>query len=379
MDREIAAFDALAKHPRLDALSALVGEESRALADLRRYGGWPEVLAKKADALGLSDEEAKTQFGDLREILKRGPETESEALLVRALAAHALAASPPNGSEDQNRAAADLLWLAAHTPIVALPLLDRALEDELADGLWSAIAARVRRVDGGSVSRAEALVGAAALAASSTPAARKLTARLRRDVSDPWVKPALGREDSAVLDGELGIAPRSPVMTALLALTGLLFVTSAARLFARVALAVKRPATVRIGSGGIEIDTRTEMLGRTLRERRIRIDRAALARAAREVRYPRLAFYAGLLALALGSYLGVTLLLDGTRAASPSLLGLGVLIIAIGIGIDFFLSGLSQGVRGKCRLVFVPRRGAALAIEGLDAEPADRALDVLRT
>jgi hypothetical protein len=86
-----------------------------------------------------------------------------------------------------------------------------------------------------------------------------------------------------------------------------------------------------------------------------------------------------LLALALGSYLGVTLLLDGTRAASPSLLAIGVLVIAIGIGIDFFLSGLSQGVRGKCRLVFVPRRGGALAVEGLDVEPADRALDVLRT
>ena len=112
-----------------------------------------------------------------------------------------------------------------------------------------AIAARVRRVDSGSVPRAEALVGAAALAGSGTAVARKLTLRLRRDVSDPWVKPALGRDDSTVLDGELGVAPRSPVVTALLAITGLLFVASATRHFARVALAVRRPATVRIASG----------------------------------------------------------------------------------------------------------------------------------
>jgi hypothetical protein len=378
VDRELEAFDALAKHPRLDALAGALSDEARALVGSRRWYAWPEPLKARVDTLALTDEEATTPFGDLRAVLRRGPENEAETALLRALTAHALASKPPEDAEAEARAAADLMWLGANTPLVALSLVDRALGEELADAIWSAIAARIRKVDGSSVTRAEALVGAAALASSTAPLARKLAARLRREVADDWVKLALGRDEGAVLDGELGVPPRSMFATTLLAITGLLFVASAARLFGRLALAVRKPTTVRVAASGIEIDTRTEMLGRVLRERRIRIDRGSLVRAAREVRYPRLAFYAGLFALAIGSYFGVSLLLDGTRAASPSLLALGLFVIALGIAIDFVLSGLSSGIRGKCRLVFVPRRGAGIAIEGLDAGPADRALETLR-
>ncbi|MBX7197452.1 MAG: hypothetical protein K1X94_35735 [Sandaracinaceae bacterium] len=379
MDREIAAFDALAKHPRLDAVAGLVGELVRAATTGRAFSGWPESAAGKVEALALTDVEAETDYGDLRAVLRRGPETEAEGTLVRALAAHALASHPPSDDDATLRFASELLWLAAETPFDALRTIDRALGEDLAEATWSAIAARVRRADGPNGSRGEALLGATALAASSSAFARKLAARLKKELRDPWLRGALGREEGgAVVDGEMTPGPRSLVATICLGLTGILFVVSGARLFAKVALAVKRPATVRIGASGIDIETRTEMLGRTLRERRIRIDRAALARAAREVRYPRVAFYAGLFALAIGSYLGVSLLVDGTRAASPSLLALGLVIIAAGVAIDFGLAGLTTSVRGKCRLVLVPRRGPAVAIDGLDRDVADRALEALK-
>lgn len=379
VDREIAAFDALSKHPRLDAVTALVSDDARLATEARRWNGWPEQAPTLVDALALTDEEATTDFGDLRAVLRRGPETEAEALLVRALSAHAIANDPPKSEEAQMRVAGDLLWLAANTPFDGLRLIDRALGEELADGVWGAIAARIRRAEAPAAPRADAIVGATALATSNSSFARKLAARLRRELRDPWLKAALGRENGASLDGQMTSGPRSRAATVLLAMTGLLFVLAGARLIARVALAFRRPATLRIDPQGIDIETRTELLGRTLRERRIRIERRNLVRAAREVRYPRLAFYAGLLALALGSYLGVSLLLDGTRSASPSLLALGIAIVGVGIAVDFALSSVVSGARGLCRVVLVPRRGPSVAIDGLEPLEADRALEALRT
>src|SRR4029079_16988903 len=113
-----------------------------------------------------------------------------------------------------------------------------------------------------------------------------------------------------------------------LALTGILFAIHAARLFARVALAYRVPAEVSLSESGVRVKTRTELLGRALREREHVILRSGLVRVVRDVRFPRAAFYSGLFALALGSYIGVRAFADGVRAASPSLLLVGLLIVA---------------------------------------------------
>ena len=97
-------------------------------------------------------------------------------------------------------------------------------------------------------------------------------------------------------------------------------------------------------------------------------------RITREVRYPRAAFYAGLLALALGSYVGVRAFADGVRAASPSLLLTGLVVIALGIAADFVLGSIVPGARGRVRLAFVPRTGKVLCIADVDAGRADDAL-----
>jgi hypothetical protein len=97
-------------------------------------------------------------------------------------------------------------------------------------------------------------------------------------------------------------------------------------------------------------------------------------RVVREVRFPRAAFYAGLLALALGSYIGVRSFVDGVRAASPSLLLVGLLVVAAGIGADFVLGSLLPGAGGLCRLAFVPRSGRTLCIGQVDAGRADDAI-----
>ena len=107
------------------------------------------------------------------------------------------------------------------------------------------------------------------------------------------------------------------------------------------------------------------------------IVRAGLVRVVREVRYPRAAFYAGLLALAVGSYVGVRAFVDGVRAASPSLLLTGLIVISLGIAADFVLGSLLPGARGRVRVVFVPRAGKSRCVTDVDAQRAHDTLDAL--
>ena len=172
-------------------------------------------------------------------------------------------------------------------------------------------------------------------------------------------------------DGEMSPPPRSPWLTALLAISGLLLVIELGRTVARYVLLLKRPTEVRLTPSGLEIHGKTLMVGKLLREHDTVIPREGLVKVMREVRYPRLAMYAGLIALALGSYLGVGLVVDGVRAASPSMLGTGLLIALLGLGLDFVLSTLVPGLEGKSRVVMVPRRGPILCVTAVNPARAD--------
>ena len=75
-----------------------------------------------------------------------------------------------------------------------------------------------------------------------------------------------------------------------------------------------------------------------------------------------------------GSYVGISLFVDGARAGSPELLAMGALLVALGVGLDFALSSWSSGRRGRCHLVVVPRKGPALAMGNVDIVAAEAAL-----
>ena len=177
--------------------------------------------------------------------------------------------------------------------------------------------------------------------------------------------------------GELSVPPRGPLLTAFLAITGLLLAFEAASLIARYVLGFQRPTEVKLTPGGIEVRGRTLMLGRLLREHSTVIPREGLVRVTRDVRYPSLAMYTGLIALAIGSYLGVGLIVDGVRAASPSMLGTGLVIAMLGLGLDFAFSSLVPGLGGRTRVVLVPRRGGILCVALVDPASADHLLNRL--
>jgi hypothetical protein len=369
----LAAYEALARSSKLPDLVAIT-DKVVAEAGAARRAAWNALstVSAAAEEAKLTRADAETPFGNALKVLESGPEGDAEHALACALWAHAIAESKRG---DDDRLAGDVLWLAAHTPFDATSLLDRALGEE-ASVMWVSIGDRVRR---GTLGRGEALVACAALAHSGSRAAAKARAELATKIADPMLGRILATAEDAGpaevrLEGEMIAAPRGPVVTTLLALSGLLFVIHGARLVARFALAYKRPTEVTLGGAGVRIKTRTEMLGRVLREREHVIVRSGLVRVTREVRFPRAAFYAGLLALALGSYIGVRAFVDGVRAASPSLLVVGLVIIALGIAADFVLGSLLPSVRGRVRVAFVPRSGRPLVVADVDQKRADDAL-----
>ncbi len=171
--------------------------------------------------------------------------------------------------------------------------------------------------------------------------------------------------------------PRGWFSTTVLAVTGVLLLIHLGRLAARAALAYRKPARLIVSPGSVRLKWHTEILGRTQSERDVVLGPEGLVSVVREVRYPRLAFYAGLLFLAIGSFVGVRTLADGVRAASPSLLLFGLAVIALGVLLDVVFTSLVPGATGRCRLGVVPRAGPPIWVTGVDAERADAALTLL--
>ncbi|MET0594736.1 MAG: hypothetical protein ABW133_18690 [Polyangiaceae bacterium] len=184
----------------------------------------------------------------------------------------------------------------------------------------------------------------------------------------------LNDDAPGTLQGDLAPFPRGPLATAVLAITGILLLIELFRLVGRYVLALRRTAEVRVSAAGLEVRTHTAMLGRTLFDNATVIPRDGLVRITREIRYPGLPMYAGLGALAIGSYIGVGLFVDGARAESPSMLVTGLLIAIAGLAIDFALSSLLPGMRGRSRLLVVPRRGPPVCLADVDVAMADRIL-----
>lgn len=377
--------DELARLPQQEALQQLVRQVADKLLASRRR----DVAATAAPFLknaSFNRLDNQTTLGDAFAALERGPQGRREQVLLGALLARSVAASPPAGVEAEDKMAGELLWLAAHAGFDAFPSLDVALGSR-ASGLWGALCDLIRRIDRGresSFDRADATVGALALRSASLEDARAAARKLADEVEDPTLAELLRGGQSVgsapleggeiKLTGELQPAPRAAWLTALTALTGWMLIENAARFLSRTALQRRSPAELEITSEGLRVRARTEMLGKVLREVEHVVPLDGLAVASREVRFPRLALYAGLLALMLGSYVGASLLGDGIKAASPSLLGQGLLILAIGIALELGATALFPGARGRCRVILVPKKGRTLCLGDVDAENARRTL-----
>lgn len=335
-------------------------------------------IAEKARDLELQEAEATTSLGNALSVLERLPEDAAERALASVLVTMALRDAWAEEDSSGPRLAARAVTLSARTQLDVLGVADRVMGDD-AVRLWKEVPGLVR---GASLTRGESALACAAIAASTSTAATKARQAIATD--DALLARILSAADGAQADaesrfsGELVPAPRGPVATTLLALTGLLLVVHLGRLLLRLALAYRAEANVRVSRAGVVVSSKSTLLGRTLRERETRVARDSLAQATREVRYPRFGLYAGLLALAIGSYVGVGALGDGVKSASPTLLVTGLAIVSAGVVLDLLLTSASPSARGRCRVLFVASRGPAMCIGNVDQKRADEALAMLK-
>src|ERR1700722_1072459 len=216
-DADARAYDALSKHPRVAVLAALTRSVMRTAAETHTTEPPAGRVGDLATDLGVTRDEATTPFGNVLDVLSRGPEDDAERALACALAAHAIANEPPKDRDAEDRLSGDLLWLATHTPLDATGLIDRALGDA-ATSFWDAVADRIRRADQKAaaalpgLARAESLVGAIALASSTSKGALRQAATLAGEVRDRKLAHVLaGRVEGETvppIPGELFPAPR---------------------------------------------------------------------------------------------------------------------------------------------------------------------------
>jgi hypothetical protein len=71
---------------------------------------------------------------------------------------------------------------------------------------------------------------------------------------------------------------------------------------------------------------------------------------------------------------GLSAFVDGVRSASPALLATGLLVVALGLSLDFVFSCVVPAARGRCRVLIVPRRGRQLCVGDVDQASADSML-----
>lgn len=377
----------LARHPHGLALSELVHTLAASAFDEGR-AALDTGLEEAAARVGVDQASAETSVGNVLVVLKKREGcTAAERTLLGALVARGVAAAAPPSEDARARVAESLAWLSAHTHADPLSALDAALPDgELKDGLVMALSDLVAaHVDGRprALDRASAVLSALALARSSSPAATRARAELA-SLADPTLlailgpPPARAAASQLVVTGEETSAPRNAFLTLALTVTLLLPLWSAAKLFGRYALRLRRPTELAFSREGVTIRSKLEVLGKIVRERETFLAASSLVRAAREVRYPRLATYLGIGCLLVGSYIGLRQVLDGLRSGSPELLGLGVAVLFAALVADYGLSLLPARSSDRCRIVLEPRRGRVVAVAFVERAKAEAALQALK-
>lgn len=380
-----ALLEELARHARGDDLARLVHTVAFSAFDERRTV-LDTGLDEAAGRLGIDEAAAETPFGNVVRALRKGSGlTGPERSLLGALVARGVALAPPEAGEASARVAEALAWIGGHTAIDSLPAVDAAFALN-AEPLWAALVRALERHDEGAtggLDRSSAIVVAAAVGRSDGPVAEQHRAALRVALRDPTLRALVGERSGAAsqksieLSAEEGGVPRSAALTLLLTVTFVLPIVAVVRAFSRLALRLRRPAEVSISAEGVRVRSRVELLGRTILERETFLPVSGLLRARREVRYPRLATYAGIASLVLGTYVGLRLVIDGARSGSPQLIGLGAGILIMALVADYVFSSFPSASPRRCRVILEPRKGRPVALRDVDRELADRALQLL--
>jgi hypothetical protein len=392
----------IASAPESEALGALVLGVLSRQAEGRTLFASPELVEGMAREHGVSAEQAELPSANVLTVLKRGPQAETEHLLLAGLAVHGLA-SGTVGSERASqleRFARHAVWLESCTAYEVFPFVDLILADHDAARVYGAVAAAVLGEDTASVAaRARNAARLTVLTRSTSPAAVAPLGRVTAKVTDPASRAFLASvaDEALVASARTERTERAPLASPgapaapdvssvrgrldrpppASGLRGLLRLVTGVALFqwiARLLMAsvgLRAEGEIALTSGGdLRIRRTTRLLGKVVRDREDVVPRAALERVGRHARYPALSLLIGALALAGGVVLGGLVLVDGARSGDTLLLLAGAAAVLGGGLCDLVASAFAAGRRGRVSVfVHAPRQTVCVSgVEGGEAE-----------
>jgi len=387
------------KHAHAAKIAEVAADLAARIADDHRRHATAAEIDEAIAKVGLERSDAQTDYGNVLSILERGADDPAERSIVAAFVAAGVVRvlEADDAGEAEGRAARAwcdrLCWLSAHAGFDPLAAFPNDAKPSLLRPLQRAIAEYARQIDAGKeprAGRAELLVATATLGdlVASGRADEELAqviSRLAADLGDPLAQRLITARSAeapatvvqtgpseAAIHGRLSPTPRSPFLTVLFAVSGFLLLRSVAILVGDHILGLKRAARLELTPSGVELKAKVALLGRELRDVSTTYPIKNLAVVTREVRFPGLPVYAGLLALLVGTWSGVSFLAWGVQSASPRLIGYGLLALIVGVALDLAIMSLVPGLTGKCRLVLSAKGGPPVCVSHLDAQAADR-------
>ncbi len=187
---------------------------------------------------------------------------------------------------------------------------------------------------------------------------------------------------NAALTGEVRRLPAGPALRTLQAVSLWLFASGIIRWGARYLLGYRRQFELTTQSKQLLLNRKNTIWGRTMSTQCTVLPLEGLQEITLEKNGESPTFSAGLVALGVGSFFGVQLLVQALRApgAAWSLLGTAALVMAIGVILDFFWgSGRTlSNWNGPARLVLKVEGSRGWVLSGLQAEDAQATVDWAR-
>ncbi len=364
-------LDALRTHPQSVEICARVAAVALGAAEQRRPE-WLDSSEVPELAIGMLPEVdpagAATPYGDPIVVLDRGAKTATEWLLLAACVA--LQVGRTWIAEQSGPDAVDgIAWLAAHTPCNAWLFIDSTISPEASDAFWNVAAERV--LAKGVATQWPAVVG---VMRDASGGALRFKQRLLSDSQHPTIIQLL--ENSlpvGALIGEIGPVPARPWWFVLQALTGWLLLRTVGSFALRYGLGFTRSGQLHLDAGNVRLQEERRLLGRTVSRRVRTLPLHELSLLTRQTRYQGWGLYVGLFCLALGTYLGAGMLVDAVRVSggSPSLLGVGLALVVLGLLLDFVLTAWTSYRNGRTRVFIELRSGRRFALNRVELASAD--------
>jgi hypothetical protein len=315
--------------------------------------------------LGFADS-AEDLTSELQRLIISGTHDANETRKLGLVALVGMLQHWPETPENFSRLVRDLFWLECESRLSMLTLLSQALDSARKSRIGTALHDLVTSPNGGyRGDRCLALVWSRALQGDSGCQATILELSKLASSSDKQDYSGEFSSSNETIRGRILSAPRGPVATALAAFTGWMFVRYLLTALGWFILGYRSQTQLNVSERGLEIHEQTSILGCKLRERTRIIALQTVRSLSREVRYARAGLYAGLVALAVGSFVGMRLFVDGMRApgfSSPTVL-VGLLVVLAGIGLDFACANWLEVSRSQCRLLVETVRGRGLYLK----------------